>query len=306
VTLQEQHTHDPALPQPASVATTHRLIEQHVPMVEQIVLRLASGFPRHVDRGELVSAGVLGLTEAAARFDPERGIPFAAFANRRIRGAVLDLMRSTDWAPRSVRAAARAADAAEQDLANRLGRSPHAAELATATGMTLDELAELRARVERGVVIALDRTYGEDSEPLVVMIVDDTVGDPQDAVERSEHRAYLRDAVRALPDRHREVIVGYFLEGRTSEDIAETLGITQSRVSQLRADALEMLRDGIEAQYQPRPTKAPSGRVERRKSQYAAAIARSSSFAARVSVGNMPIERTDWHPDRQPDLCSEA
>jgi RNA polymerase sigma factor for flagellar operon FliA len=302
VTLQEQHIHDRALPRRGANESTHALIEKHVPMVEQIVLRLAAGFPRHIDRGELVSAGVLGLTEAAARFDPDRGIPFAAFASRRIRGAVLDLMRSTDWAPRSVRAAARATDAAEQDLANRLGRSPRAAELAAATGMTMDELAELRARVERGVVIALDKSYGEDSEPLVVTIVDEAVGDPQDAVERSEHRAYLRDAVRALPERHREVIVGYFLEGRTSEDIADSLGITQSRVSQLRADALEMLREGIEAQYEPRPTKAPSGRVERRKSQYAAAIARSSSFSARVTVGHNRVDYSEWRPD----VCSEA
>ena len=291
--MQEQNTQDPEHSRRAPAETSHGLIETHVPMVEQIVLRLAAGFPRHVDRSELISAGVLGLTEAAARFDPDRGIPFAGYASQRIRGAVLDLMRSSDWAPRSVRAAARATDAAEQELANRLGRSPRAAEIAAETGMTLTELDELRTRVERGVVIALDKTYGEDSDPLVASLVDDSVTDPLQAVERAEHTAYLRDAVRALPDRHREVIVGYFLEGRTSEEIADSLEITQSRVSQLRADALEMLREGIEAQYQPRPTKAPSGRVERRKSQYAAAIARSSTFAARATIGHSLLDSAE-------------
>lgn len=266
---------------------TRELIEQHLPLVEHIVLRMASGFPRHVDRTELTSAGILGLVEAATRYDEARGVPFSSFAGRRIRGAVLDLVRSADWAPRSVRAAARSTEISEQALASKLGRTPTTEELAPEVGMSPDELEQLRSRVDRGVVMALDKAYGEDAGvPLVATLTDPRAVDPVDAIQGTEQLAYLRDAVAHLPERHREVIVGYFLEGRTSEDIAESLGVTQSRVSQLRADALEMLKDGIEAQYQPATTEPPVGRVARRKSRYAAAIASSSTFASRLTVGD--------------------
>ena len=127
-------------------------VEQHLPLVEQIVLQVAVNFPRHVDRGELVRAGVLGLVEAANRYDHERGVPFDRFAARRIRGAVLDAVRSADWAPRSVRSASRKADTIEQELAARLGRVPTVQELAQALGASVEELAHLRNRVFRSLL----------------------------------------------------------------------------------------------------------------------------------------------------------
>src|SRR5207344_1185128 len=110
------------------------LVEANLTLVEQIVVQVAVNFPRHVDRGELVRAGVLGLVEAANRFDPTKGVPFDKFAARRIRGAILDAVRSADWAPRSVRALARQAASGEQRLASRLGRMPSMEELAQEVG----------------------------------------------------------------------------------------------------------------------------------------------------------------------------
>jgi RNA polymerase sigma factor FliA len=261
------------------------LIESHVALVEHVVLRLSAGFPRHVDRSELVSAGMIGLVEAADRYDPSRGIPFSRFAATRIRGAMLDSVRTADWAPRSVRAAARDAEHAEQHLASKLGRTPQVDEVAEAAGMSTRELSQLRDQVNRGVLMTLDHAYGDDaSMPLVATIVDPDSPDPDLVLESTERAAYLRDAVAALPERHRDVIQGYFLDGRTSQEIAEDLNITQSRVSQLRADALEMMREGLEAQYSQRDNDRPVGRVARRKSRYASDIARQSSWKARVTL----------------------
>jgi len=268
-----------------ATATRDELIEANVALVEHIVLRLSAGFPRHVDRGELISAGMVGLVEAADRYDAERGIPFSRFAATRIRGAMLDCVRTADWAPRSVRSMARDAETAEQALASKLGRSPKLDEVADAVGVSADDLHNLREQVNRGVVMTLDHSYGEDGTmPLVATIVDPDSPDPDEVLESVERVAYLHDAVNALPDRHRDVIQGYFLEGKTSQEIADDLGITQSRVSQLRADALEMMREGLEAQYKPKDPERPVGRVARRKSRYAGAIARQSSWKARVTL----------------------
>jgi RNA polymerase sigma factor FliA len=270
---------------PIAPVDRNTLIETHVALVEHVVLRLSAGFPRHVDRSELVSAGMVGLVEAADRFDPARGIPFSRFAATRIRGAMLDSVRTADWAPRSVRAMARDAEAAEQHLASKLGRTPELSEVAEAVGVTPGELDQLRDQINRGVVMTLDHAYGDDATvPLVATIVDPSSPEPDVVLESTERVAYLRDAVAALPDRHREVIQGYFLDGKTSQEIADSLGITQSRVSQLRADALEMMREGLEAQYKPRDPDRPVGRVARRKSRYASAIARQSSWQARVTL----------------------
>ncbi len=272
-----------------------RQVEQYLPLVEQIVVQVAVNFPRHVDRGELVRAGVLGLVEAANRYESGRGVPFDRFAARRIRGAILDAVRAADWAPRSVRALSRKADSAEQRLASQLGRVPTMEELAEALGTTTAELANLRDRVFRSVVLALDYRLGDEEEDLslVDVLCDRTATEPSEELEGREMRAYLRDAVKLLPERHRLVIVGYFLEGRTSEELATFLGVTESRISQLRSEALVMLREGIEAQYTgDRSTDeapVPAGRVARRKAAYAAAIGTQSDWRARLSRDGQPV-----------------
>jgi len=264
-------------------------IDEYLPLVEQIVAQVAINFPRHVDRGELVRAGVLGLVEAAHRYDDSRGVPFDRFAALRIRGAILDAVRAADWAPRSVRALARRVDATEQELANRLSRMPSAEELADATGTSVEDLRGLRDRVFRSVVLTLDYRAGADDPDMTLgdMLSDRTAPEPDEEMETRELLSYLRDAVCLLPERHRIVVVGYFLEGRSSDELARLLGVTESRVSQLRSEALLMLREGIEAQYQPGDRQADvpmAGRVGRRKTAYAAAISSSSRWQDRLTM----------------------
>lgn len=263
------------------------LIEQNLPLVKHVVFQVAVHFPRHVDREELARAGALGLVEAARRYDEARGVPFERFAAQRIRGAILDAVRSADWAPRSVRNLARKLEQTEQQLATDLGRVPNLGEMAEALGMTKAELNRLQDRMFRSVVLALDHYVAEDDEDdltLVDVLVDRTMLEPAEELEHRELHAYLRDAVHLLPERHQIVITGYFLEGRTSQDLAAFLGVTESRISQLRSEALGMLREGIEAQYLGAEveTAEPVGRAARRKASYAASIATASGWKSRL------------------------
>ncbi len=269
-------------------------LEVHLPLVEQIVVQVAVNYPRHVDRSELVRAGVLGLVEAARRYDDSLGVPFDRFAARRIRGAILDAVRAADWAPRSVRALSRRAESTEQELASRLGRLPTPEELAKAVGCSGADLAKLRDRVFRAVVLALDYQLGGDRDDLSLgdVLHDRTSPEPAEELEAREMRGYLRDAVALLPERHRLVIVGYFLEARTSEELARFLCVTESRISQLRSEALIMLREGIESQFQAGDDEfEPSGRVARRKAGYANAIGERSNWKDRLTddIEEMPV-----------------
>jgi RNA polymerase sigma factor for flagellar operon FliA len=261
-------------------------IEQYLPLVRHIVFQVAVHFPRHVDREELARAGTLGLVEAAQRYDEARGVPFQRFAAQRIRGAILDAVRAADWAPRSVRNLARALESTNTRLMTQFGRPPTTDEVAAAMSTTPEQLARLQDRIHRSVVLALDHHVvdDEDDATLGELLTDLVNPEPCEALEERELLAYLRDAVRLLPERHRLVVIGYFLEGRTSADLARFLGVTESRVSQLRSEALGMLRDGIEAQYLP-DQGAGSTRSERRRATFAAAVADSSEWRDRLSAG---------------------
>jgi RNA polymerase sigma factor for flagellar operon FliA len=264
-----------------------QLIEQHLPLVNHVVLQVAVRFPRYVDRNELARAGALGLVEAAQRFDDSRGVPFDRFAVRRIRGAILDSVRAADWAPRSVRTLGRKLEQVEQDLANSGGELPSNTEVADALGLSRDELHRLRDRVFRSVVLALEHIVtspDDEGLTLVDVLADRTAVEPSEALETRELLGYLRDAVDLLPERHRIVVVGYFLEGRTSLELAELLDVTESRISQLRSEALQMLRDGIEAQYTVAVDEAPQGRAARRRADYAAAIGDASEWRNRLTA----------------------
>lgn len=261
-------------------------IEANLPLVKHVVFQVAVHFPRHVDREELARAGSLGLVEAARRYDESRGVPFERFAAQRIRGAILDSVRASDWAPRSVRLLARKLESTEQHLATELGRVPNSDEMAGALGVSNAELGRLRERLFRSVVLALDHETSDDADEdltLVDVLSDQAAVEPLEELETRELHTYLRDAVKLLPERQRFVIVGYFLEGKTSQELARFLGVTESRVSQLRSEALRNLRLGIERQYEPTPDEAPVGRVAKRQAAYANDIGVASEWKHRLS-----------------------
>jgi RNA polymerase sigma factor for flagellar operon FliA len=267
-------------------------IENNLELVKHVVFQVAVHFPRHVEREELARAGALGLVEAAQRYDESRGVPFQRFAAQRIRGSILDSVRAADWAPRSVRNLARNLEAAEQRIANQTGRGATEDELASELGMDLPRLKSLRHRVYRSVILALDHYVAPDEDEeltLVDVLADPDALEPGEEIEVRELRGYLRDAVHLLPERHRAVVVGYFLDGITSLELARFLGVTESRVSQLRSEALEMMKEGIEAQYQGRVVSPleVKGRVARRKARYATEIAESTGWKNRIVTGDL-------------------
>ncbi|MHB1138032.1 MAG: sigma-70 family RNA polymerase sigma factor [Microthrixaceae bacterium] len=270
------------------------LVEQHLPLVEQVVLRISGSFPKFVDRSELISAGMMGLVEAGTRYDFDRGIPFGGFAVQRIRGAVLDVARSADWAPRSLRQLARDAEDATATLAVESRCVPSDEEVAERLGVSPVELRNMRERITLGVTRSLDPSgdldRGDDADQLVDR------GSPlvEELLENSEMQGYLRAALDSLPERLRIIIVGLYLENRSFDELADLLGVTTSRVSQLRADAIEMIRDGIEAQFvevEDRSPAKPKGRVAIRQARFAADIARHSDMRTRLGAGEdrMPI-----------------
>ncbi len=263
------------------------MIEANLPLVKHVVFQVAVHFPRHVDRDDLARAGALGLVEAARRYDESRGVPFERYAAQRIRGAILDSVRAADWAPRSVRNLARKLESTEQSLATQLGRLPNKEEMSEALGMSGSELHRLQDRMFKSVVLALEHETSDEVEKdltLVDVLVDHAAIEPSMELETRELHSYLRDAISLLPERHRMVVIGYFLEGRSSQDLAEFLGVTESRISQLRSESLLMLKEGLESQYMgrvPDPCEV-TGRVARRKATYAKGIGDATRFGDRM------------------------
>ena len=267
------------------------LVRQHLPLVQYVVSEVAHRVPSHVSRSDLVSAGMLGLAQAARSYDPERGIAFDRFASTRIRGALLDELRGRDWASRSVRARARGLQAANEELMNRLGRTPTPEEVAKILDVPTETVHKLVDDVHRATVLNYDSLVLEgDAESF---IAGDEVG-PEDAILDRERKAYLIDAVHALPERLQRVVTGYFFEERSMQDLADELGVSESRISQLRAEALLLLKDGINSQLEPEavtPEPRPNGRVARRKAAYYSAVATGSSPRDRVS--ERPVTTTE-------------
>ncbi len=267
------------------------LAEGALTLVDRVVAQVCGSFPRHVDRNELRRAGALGLVEAARRWDPSRGVPFEGYAVLRIRGAVLDAARAADWVPRPVRAMARKIDASEQALLGELGRRPTEAEVVERTGVSLDELRRVRTLLVRLAPLALDRSgNGSDEDcSLVDLVVDQHENEPDQQLEYRELLGYLHDAVDLLSDRHRMVILGAFFDGRSSVDLAGELGVTESRVSQLRAEAIAQLRWGISSQYELSGSAAAGSK---RSEQYAVAIAQARKWDQRFDEERRVLERT--------------
>ncbi|CAB4323258.1 MAG: sigma-70 family RNA polymerase sigma factor [Actinobacteria bacterium] len=260
---------------------TGDLVVGALSLVRRVVAQVAGSFPAHVDRHELLRAGALGLVEAARRWDPERGVPFEGYAVLRIRGAVLDAARAADWAPRALRTMARRIDAVEQSLIGDCGRRPTETEIADALGLEPAALRRVRTTLARLVPLSLDRPAGraDDAETaLVELLVDGRHGEPSLVLEHRELMGYLHDAVDLLSERHRLVILGAFFEERTAGDLARELGVTESRVSQLRAEAIAQLRWGITSQYR---SEERVDEVSERRSAYAEAIARARRWDQR-------------------------
>jgi RNA polymerase sigma factor for flagellar operon FliA len=223
-----------------------RLILTYAPLVKYVAGRLGSGLPAHVDDDDLVSYGLLGLIGAIERFDPERDIKFETYAIARIKGSIIDELRSMDWVPRSVRSRAREIERAIGELEARLGRAPTDEEISAKVGISQEELDESLSEISRTSIAALDELWtvsaGGDQIALIDTIEDTQGPNPQSALAETELKEAVGEAIARLPEREKLVVTLYYYEELTLREIGEVLGVTESRVSQLHTKAILRLK----------------------------------------------------------------
>lgn len=232
----------------ANLADRDQLVISHVGLVKAMAHRLAQRLPSQVEMTDLISVGVLGLIDAAGRYRPSMGVPFDAFARRRVQGAMLDALRDLDWAPRSLRRMRRDLDATIARLRHDLAREPEEDEIADAMSLSAEEYAKVLDQVrslELGAVRQLDAT-GEDGTPLLELCIDSDEA-PDAQLERTELRRLLAKAIMELPERERQILALYYEEEMTMAEIGAVIGVCESRVSQLRSLALSRLRTSMRA-----------------------------------------------------------
>lgn len=264
-----------------------QLVRDHLPVVGYLVSEIITRVPPQVQRDDLMSAGQLALVLASRSYDPDTGVPFGHYARTRIRGALLDELRAADWASRGARSRAKKLARAEERLAAELGRWPSDVELAQELKADLASIPTVRHDAHRSVVLSLDQlvevTGGAEEH-----VEADHEPDPAQSLLVGERMRYLTAAVEALPERLRLVVEQYFLGERPMTEIAKELGVTESRVSQLRAEALVLLRDGLNTHLDPErvaPVERPDGVVARRRSAYYAQVAALAAGGSDPSAG---------------------
>lgn len=227
-----------------------RLILVYAPLVKYVAGRVAVGLPATIEQADLVSYGMFGLIDAIEKFEPERGFTFETYAITRIRGAILDELRSIDWVPRSVRAKARALEQAYGTLENQLHRTPTESEIADALDLTDEQLQRTLSQISFVGLAALDEVMGSGDRGTVTTLADavpDSHDGPPAVFEVAEMKQILADAVNGMPDREKLVLTLYYYEGLTLAEIGRVLGVTESRVCQIHTKAVAQLRSRFQA-----------------------------------------------------------
>ena len=227
-----------------------RLVVVYAPLAKYVAGRMGSALPAHVEEADLISYGLGGLISAIERFDPQRDVRFETYALARIRGAIIDELRTLDWVPRSVRARAREIEQVNTKLEARLHRAPSDEEMAGELEISVKEFQETSVQISNSTIVALDElwTVSEatgDRVSLLDTLPDEGAEDPQALVERSSFRDRVADAIVALPEREKMVIALYYYESLTLREIGEILGVTESRVSQLHTTGVVRLRSKL-------------------------------------------------------------
>lgn len=220
------------------------LLKRFAPLVRHVVERVAATLPRNVDHEDLYSAGVLGLLDAHAKFDTGKGVKFETYAVWRIKGAVLDQLRALDWASRSMRRKARNLDGVTRKLDQKLGRAASEEEVARELKMSRDDFYRLLDHVRGAVLVSLDESRGGDDEQgtLADHLADPTAPDFESRLEDDQTRQVMLHTIDLLPEQERLVVALYYYEHLTLKEIGRTLGISESRVSQVHTRAMSRLR----------------------------------------------------------------
>lgn len=269
-----------------------RRFNDHLCIVQFMVTDLLRRVPGYIQRDDLYSAGMLGLLCAVRAYDETRDAKFSTFVRVRIQGALLDELRSLDWASRRVRQQARQVESAAEHLSNQLRRVPTAEEIGKCAGIHNDQIHRLKADLHRATVLSFDGAPVDANRTLLdVLAIHQDHLDPAEQLEQRELTAYVRDAVANLPERLRRVVVGYFLEERPMAELAVELGVTESRISHMRSEALTLMAEAIRSVTgEEKPTNDDTGVAFRRRSAYYAAVAATSDFRSRLA--KTPVTQT--------------
>ncbi len=217
------------------------------PLVKYVAGRMSSGLPAHVEEADLISYGLIGLINAIERFDLDREIKFETYAITRLKGAIIDELRSLDWVPRSVRARARAIERANSKLEHKLQRAPTDEEMADELEMTVTDFQDALLQISNSTVAALDELWtvsdaSGDQVSLLDTLRDPGAPDPAQVMDATDLKDRIADAIARLPEREKLVVALYYYENLTLREIGEVLGVTESRVSQLHTKAVLRLR----------------------------------------------------------------
>lgn len=223
----------------------NQVVVEHLPLVKAIAVRVHETLPVHVDLDDLVNAGVLGLMDAAKKFNPDKMVVFASYAKHRIRGAILDSLRQQDWASRDMRRQAKLAEAAIRDLTAELQRNPTESEVADRLGIDLERLRVLRTELRNGTPMSASTRQNEQDESPIPEIPGRQEHQPDMVFAHDELRAQLVEAMQSLPPRYQRVVMLYYTSELTMKEIGKMLGINESRVSQIHKAALNKMNQAL-------------------------------------------------------------
>ena len=279
------------LRQPLTARESDRIVAG-VPFVESLARRVAASMPHSIDIGDLVQDGMIGLIDAAHRFDEDRGIKFETFAERRVRGAMIDALRREAW-PRGVRRVRRELEAAREELRRELGAEPSLADLAARVGSDETRLGRTIVRIHT-IESTSPLSAGDhvDGNALPPVLVPSEPPAPDKAYETSEVKSRIREALMSLPPRERKVISMYYFGEVTMKEIGAEIGVNESRVSQLHARAIQRLRKALSADETPAAPAATSPE----RAPIVALGAVLGSF--RMAKAQLPRERTETTGER--------
>jgi RNA polymerase sigma factor for flagellar operon FliA len=231
----------------ARIARRDRVVLEHLPLVKAIAVRVHENLPVHVDLDDLVHAGILGLFDAANKFNPEKQVVFSSYAKHRIKGAILDSLRQLDWASRDMRRRHKQVEAATRDLASTLQRAPTESEVAEKLGMDVDRWRNMMLDL-RNVGLISASTRSNESEDLPAPDFPSKPETQPDSIcAREQLKHVLGDAMKTLPERYQKVVLLYYTNEMTMKEIGGVLGINESRVSQIHKSALEKMMAVLQA-----------------------------------------------------------
>lgn len=226
------------------------IVAEFLPKIKSWIIRLKGTLPDSVDVDDLFSAASIGLIESMDRFDKSRNVSFSTYAERRIKGAILDSLRNLDFLPRNVRTRLKALDAAVNELAGKLGRKPTVQEIIDNTEYNEEDIYRLMGLQENEKMLSLDETVGDGDETSLVDFVRSTGLTPEDEVMKNNLTERMAEEIDKLSEKERQVVTLYYYEELTMKEVAEVLDITESRVSQIHTSAMQKLKRRLKDIYE--------------------------------------------------------